>query len=239
MRLSTARGLSYANVMISVVIPTFNAAKTLPATFLSIFDAAIDGIVGEVIVCDGGSEDATRKIAEEAGADVIQSERGRGRQLRAGAEKARKPWLLFLHADTALEQGWTDEAQAFMRKGGDAAAAFRFRLADKGVQPRILEAAVALRCKLFSLPYGDQGLLISRALYDAVGGFAAIPLMEDVDLVRRLGRRRIAMLNAAAVTSAERFRRDGYFRRSFRNLSCLMAYYRGVPPERLFDRYHG
>jgi rSAM/selenodomain-associated transferase 2 len=225
--------------MISVVIPTFNAAKTLPATFLSIFDAAIDGIVGEAIVCDGGSEDATRKIAEEAGADVIQCERGRGQQLRAGAEKARKPWLLFLHADTALEQGWTEEARAFMRKGEDAAAAFRFRLADSGLQPRMLEAAVALRCKLFSLPYGDQGLLISRALYDAVGGFAAIPLMEDVDLVRRLGRARIAMLNAAAITSAERYRRDGYFRRSFNNLSCLMAYYRGVPPERLFERYYG
>jgi rSAM/selenodomain-associated transferase 2 len=223
--------------MISVVIPTLNAARTLPATFLSLFDAAMEGIVSEVIVCDGGSEDATRKIAEEAGADIIECERGRGRQLCAGAEKARKPWLLFLHADTALEQGWIQEAQAFMRNGEDAAAAFRFRLADKGVQPRLLEAAVAMRCKLFGLPYGDQGLLISRALYDAVGGFAPIPLMEDVDMARRLGRGRIAMLNAAAVTSAERFRRDGYFRRSFRNLSCLMAYYRGVPPEELVQRY--
>jgi rSAM/selenodomain-associated transferase 2 len=223
--------------MISVVIPTLNAAKTLPATFLSLFDAAMDGIVSEVVVCDGGSEDATRKIAEEAGADVIQCERGRGQQMRAGAEKARKPWLLFLHADTALEQGWVDEAQAFMRKGEDGAAAFRFRLADKGVQPRLLEAAVGLRCKLFGLPYGDQGLLISRTLYDAVGGFAAIPLMEDVDMARRLGRGRIEVLNAAAVTSPERFRRDGYFRRSFRNLSCLMAYYRGVPPEELVQRY--
>jgi hypothetical protein len=124
-----------------------------------------------------------------------------------------------------------------MKKGENAAAAFRFCLADSGFQPRLLESAVALRCKLFALPYGDQGLLISRKLYDAVGGFAPIPLMEDVDFARRLGRRRIVMLKTAAVTSAERFRRDGYFRRSLSNVSCLMSYYRGVPPERLAERY--
>ncbi len=223
--------------MISVIIPTLNAAPHLAATFLSIFDAAIDGLVSEVIVSDGGSTDATRAIAEDAGATVIAGERGRGQQLRAGADAAQKPWLLFLHADSALESRWTDDAQAFMKKGGDAAAAFRFRLADSGFQPRLLEAAVALRCRLFRLPYGDQGLLISRALYDAIGGFAPIPLMEDVDIVRKLGRRRLVMLTTAAVTSPERFRRDGYFRRSLRNLTCLMLYYRGVPPERLAERY--
>jgi len=223
--------------MISVIIPTLNAAGRLPPTFLSIFDAAMDGFVSEVIVSDGGSEDATLKIARDAGATVIVGERGRGQQLRAGAGAARKPWLLFLHADTALERGWAEEAEAFMKGGGGSAAAFRFRLADSGFQPRLLESAVALRCRFFALPYGDQGLLISRKLYDAVGGFAPIPLMEDVDFVRRLGRRRIAMLKTAAVTSAERFRRDGYVRRSLSNLSCLVSYYRGVPPERLAERY--
>jgi rSAM/selenodomain-associated transferase 2 len=223
--------------MISVIIPTLNAARRLPAAFLSIFDAAVDGFVSEVIVSDGGSEDATLKIAEDAGATVIVGERGRGQQLRAGAERARKPWLLFLHADTALERGWTEEVEAFMKGGGDSAAAFRFRLADSGFRPRLLESAVALRCRFFALPYGDQGLFISRKLYDAVGGFAPIPLMEDVEFVRRLGRRRIAMLKTASVTSAERFRRDGYARRSLSNLSCLVSYYRGVPPERLAERY--
>ena len=235
--LFSARRLRYQKLMISAIIPTLNAARHLPATFLSIFDAAVDGFVSEVIVSDGGSEDTTLKIAEDAGATVISGERGRGQQLRAGAQAARKPWLLFLHADTALERGWAEEAGAFVRQGGDCAAAFRFRLADNGLQPRLLESAVALRCKLFALPYGDQGLLISRKLYDDVGGFAPIPLMEDVDFVRRLGRQRIAMLKTAAVTSAERFRRDGYFRRSLSNLSCLMSYYRGVPPERLAERY--
>ncbi|MBT3070054.1 TIGR04283 family arsenosugar biosynthesis glycosyltransferase [Rhodomicrobium sp. Az07] len=222
--------------MISVVIPTLNAGRTLPATFLSIFDAAVEGIVSEVIVSDGGSTDATRQIAEDAGARFVVAERGRGQQLRAGAEAARKPWLLFLHADTALEVGWTKDALAFMKRGSGAAA-FRFRLADEGFNPRLLERLVGLRCALFRLPYGDQGLLISRDLYDEVGGFAPIPLMEDVEIVRKLGRGRLAMLKTNAVTSAERFREQGYFRRSARNLWCLSLYLRGVPPEKLVDRY--
>ncbi len=222
--------------MISVIIPTLNAASHLPGTFLSIFDAAVDGIVSEVIVSDGGSDDATREIAEAAGATVVAAERGRGPQLRAGANTARKPWLLFLHADTALGKGWAEEARAFMARS-DGAAAFRFRLDDTGVRPRLLEWLVALRCAVFRLPYGDQGLLISRSLYDAVGGFAPVPLMEDVDLVRRLGRRRIKILKSAAVTSADRFRRDGYVLRSARNLWCLVLYFGGVPPERLVRLY--
>jgi rSAM/selenodomain-associated transferase 2 len=223
--------------MISVIIPTLNAATHLPATFRAIFDAAIDGVVSEVIVSDGGSSDVTRDIAEAAGATVIVGGSGRGQQLSKGAEAARKPWLLFLHADTALAAGWVDEAKSFMAKGGGVAAAFRFRLADAGLRPRLLEAFVALRCRVFRLPYGDQGLLISRALYDFVGGYAPMPLMEDVDLARRLGRRRIAMLNTAAVTNADRFRRDGYLRRSARNLWCLILYFRGVPVERLLRLY--
>ncbi|WKW52191.1 TIGR04283 family arsenosugar biosynthesis glycosyltransferase [Rhodomicrobium lacus] len=222
--------------MISVVIPTLNAGRTLPATFLSIFDAAVEGIVSEVIVSDGGSTDATRQIAEEAGARFVVAERGRGQQLRAGADAARKPWLLFLHADTALDAGWTNEALAFMKRG-KGAAAFRFRLADEGFNPRLLERLVAVRCALFRLPYGDQGLLISRDLYDEVGGFAPIPLMEDVEIVRKLGRTRLAMLKTNAVTSAERFREQGYIRRSARNLWCLSLYLRGVPPEKLVERY--
>lgn len=223
--------------MISVIIPTLNAARSLPATLRSLFDAAIGGLVGEVIVSDGGSTDATRDIAEEAGANVVVGERGRGQQLRAGAASARKPWLLFLHADTALAPGWEEEAKAFTTKAGEAAAAFKFRLADSGLRPRLLELFVGLRCRMWHLPYGDQGLLISRNLYDMVGGFSPIPIMEDVDLVRRLGRRRIVMLKTAAITSADRFRSEGYLRRSMRNLHCLMLYYRGVPPAELVRSY--
>jgi hypothetical protein len=88
---------------------------------------------------------------------------------------------------------------------------------------------VALRCRLLRLPYGDQGLLLPKALYEEIGGFSPLPLMEDVDIVRRLGRRRTALLRSRALTSAERFRREGYLRRSARNLTCITLYTLRVP----------
>ena len=144
------------------------------------------------------------------------------------------PWLLFLHADTVPEPGWEAEASKLMERVDlgnlpPAAAAFRFALDDIGLWPRLIETGVSMRCHLLRLPYGDQGLLISRALYKEIGGYRGLPLMEDVDLVRRLGRRRIALLRSRAITSAVRYRRDGYLRRSLRNLSCLMLFYLRVP----------
>jgi hypothetical protein len=100
----------------------------------------------------------------------------------------------------------------------------------------MIERGVALRVRMLGLPYGDQGLLVSRTLYDNVGGFRPLPLMEDVDLVRRIGR--VRMLKADAITSAERWRRDGWFHRSGRNLACLGLYYAGVPTERI-SRFYG
>jgi hypothetical protein len=118
------------------------------------------------------------------------------------------------------------------------AAAFRFALDDIGMAPRWLEAMVGLRCRLLALPYGDQGLLISRRLYQSVGGYADMPLMEDVDIVRRLGRARIAILRSAAVTSARRYRLEGYPARIMRNQACLGAYLCGVPVARI-ARFYG
>jgi hypothetical protein len=110
-----------------------------------------------------------------------------------------------------------------------AAAAFRFALDDHGLRPRLLEGLVALRCALLRLPYGDQGLLMPKSLYAEVGGYPAHPLMEDVGLVLQLGRRRIALLRTRAVTSAARYRRDGYLRRSLRNLACLALFFLRAP----------
>ena len=90
---------------------------------------------------------------------------------------------------------------------------------------------------MLALPYGDQGLLIARALYDEVGGFAAIPLMEDVDLVRRLGRRRLAPIAVPLYSSARRYLDEGYIRRPLRNLFCLSLYFAGVPPRRIARLY--
>jgi rSAM/selenodomain-associated transferase 2 len=224
--------------MISVVIPALNAERRLGRTLHSLLQAAVDGLVSEVIVTDGGSQASPPRIAEEWGARIVSSRKGRGVQLAAGAAEARKPWLLFLHADTRLAPGWEDEAERFMRRNDGCAAAFRFRLADEGLKPRLIERAVALRCALFGLPYGDQGLLIRRTLYEKLGGFRPLPIMEDVDLLRRLGRRRLRLMRAHAITSAERYRKDGYFRRALRNLGCLALFYSGVSPARI-ERLYG
>jgi len=207
--------------MLSVVIPTLDSAATLGACLAAL------GEVGEIVVADGGSGDETVAIARAAGAAVVAAPRGRGPQLAAGAAAARGDWLLFLHGDTVLEPGWRACAERHMAKPGERPACFRFRLADAAWQARLVEAGVAARVRLLGLPYGDQGLLVSRRRYDEAGAYRPLPLMEDVDLVRRLPR--AVVLDSGAVTSAERWRRDGWLRRSARNLLCLAAWQAGLP----------
>jgi rSAM/selenodomain-associated transferase 2 len=216
---------------LSVVIPALDADITLRDCLERL------GGADEIIVVDGGSSDGTPSLAAALGAKVIEAPRGRGVQLRAGAEAATGEWLLFLHADTVLERGWQQAVREHMRVFPDHAACFCFRLDDQAWQARLIERGVSLRAGLLSLPYGDQGLLISRRHYDVLGGFRALPLMEDVDLVRRIGRRHLRQLDVAAITSAARWRRDGWWRRSARNLLCLTLYGAGASPKRIARLY--
>jgi rSAM/selenodomain-associated transferase 2 len=218
----------------SALIPTLNAAATLPATL-----AALRGSVAEIIISDCGSTDGTPDIAREHGALVIPAARGRGVQLRAAAEAATQPWLLALHADTKPGLGWQDAISTFIARPAAAAQAgyFRFTLNDPAPEARRLEAMVAWRCRWLGLPYGDQGLLIGRDFYRALGGYEAIPLMEDVALIRRIGRKRLVALPADFITSAEKWQRDGWYARSARNLFCLSLWFAGVAPERIAAFY--
>jgi rSAM/selenodomain-associated transferase 2 len=230
--------------MISVVIPTLNAEKSLPDTLSALIPATVDGLVREVVVVDAGSSDSTRDIADAAGAEVVVASPSRGGQLIAGAARAKHPWLLFLHADSVLDTGWEREASHFMERVDTgrtrpAAAAFRFALDDEGLAPRCLEGLVGLRCALLRLPYGDQGLLIPRRLYEKVGGYRELPVMEDLDLVRRLGSGAVKILRTRAVTSAQRYRREGYFRRALKNQMCLVLYVLNVPTARISQFYSG
>jgi len=214
---------------LGVVIPTLNAARGIARTLAALRQ---DGVCQpSVIVCDGGSRDSTVAIAREAGAVVVSTPAGRGLQLAAGAAASRAEWLLFLHADTVLGDGWRGAVDDFRRQPANYAKAGYFRLRfDSAVQSaRRIERMVAWRCRTFGLPYGDQGLVMSRALYDRIGGFRPLPIMEDVDLVRRIGARNLVALDVDAVTSAKRYERDGWLARPLRNMSCLALYFAGLP----------
>jgi rSAM/selenodomain-associated transferase 2 len=223
---------------IDVVIPTLNAAQSLARTLASL--RGDHDLKLAMTVCDGGSRDGTASIAQGAGAIVMSAEPGRGRQLAAGAMVGNAPWLLFLHADTRLSTGWAAAARRFMALPAEAPKAGYFRLRFASADPRAqrLERLVAWRCRTFGLPYGDQGLLIERGFYQRTGGFRALALMEDVDLVRRIGRRHLAALDADAITSAARYERDGWLARPMRNLGCLALYFAGLSPN-IIRRLYG
>jgi rSAM/selenodomain-associated transferase 2 len=216
--------------MLTIVVPAFNAEKSL-ANLLGRLAPSIDVSAAEVLVVDGGSTDETRRIAIEGGAVCLTAERGRGQQLAAGAAAAGGDWLLFVHADTRLPAKWKPVVAQFIGESANRRRAgyFRFALDDSATPARWIERAVLWRNRILGLPYGDQGLLISRAFYRELGGYKPLPLMEDVDFVRRIGRRRLVMLDGVAVTSADRYRREGYLSRVLRNFVCLSLYAAGVP----------
>ena len=233
---------------ISVVVPTLDAGDGLAAALASLLPATEAGLVREVVVSDGGSGDGTLDIADEAGCRVVTGSAGRGAQLARGAAAARGAWLLFLHADTVLSDGWDRAAASQLGRPGQAGV---FRLALKGEEagrsgaslpPRLVAGGANVRARLFGLPYGDQGLLLAQSLYAQVGGYdPGLPLFEDVDLVRRLrrarGRGALRLLPAYAITSPRRYERDGYARRVAANQLLLARYLAGASPARLAARY--
>lgn len=227
---------------LSVVIPTRNAAGIIGPTLGSLAEALQAGLLREVILADAGTGDGMAEIAEATGARLVTAPPGRGSQLRAGVAAARGAWILVLHADSVPGPGWTAAVLAHMAERPGEAAHFRLRFDATGVAPALVAGWANLRSRLLGLPYGDQGLLVPRPLYDRAGGYPPIPLMEDVAIVRALARaqgRRLRALQATIVTSAARYRREGWTRRGARNLGTLMRYALGVPPDRLAHRHEG
>lgn len=220
---------------VGVVIPTLNEARTLPAL---LGDLRALAEPTEVVVVDGGSRDGTREVAARLGARVVDAPPGRGGQLNAGAARAAGEWLCFLHADVRMPAAARDALRAAIRNPVMAAAVWRLAIDATGTWPRLMEFGARLRDRLGGLPYGDQGLLVRRSLFDAAGGFPDVPVMEDVAMLRRLRRHaRIHRLAAPLVVSARRWERQGPFRTWVRNSLLIAAYLAGVAPRRLARWY--
>jgi len=223
--------------MLSVVIPCLNEEAAIGGCLEKILSA---DVAGEVLVVDGGSVDSTLLEVEKFGVRIISGPAGRGAQLAAGARQASGSWLLFVHADTKLGPGWATVVRRFMEKPDNRfrAGYFRFALEDPAPAARRLETMVDWRCRVFSLPYGDQGLLINTTFYESLGGFPKIPLMEDVALIRRIPRHRLEPLASVAFTSAKRYSDEGYLIRSIKNTLLLGLYFLGFSPKYLARLYY-
>lgn len=221
---------------LSIIIATRDAAALLPGCLGALGEARHSGLLREIVIADAGGCAETVEIAHGFGASSFATPPGRGPQLIAGAARCSGDWLLFLHADTRLENGWSREVADFVAgtAAAQTAATFRLRLDDAAPAARRIEHLATWRSRSLGLPCGEQGLLISRQLYDRLGGFQPLPLLEDVDLVRRLvrqgGRRRLVLLQSAAVTSAARYRRDGWWLRPAGDLALTGLCCLGVPP---------
>ena len=201
--------------MLTVVVPTADSEEPLAYTLAALVPAAADGFVAEVVVADAGSSDGTLIVADAGGCTIVSNDGGVGRRMRAGADAGgRGRWLLFLPPGTELEAGWQREAAAFIERaersgrGAETAAVFRFALDDLGLSARLSEWRVATGRTLFGLPAAEQGLLLSRRFYEALGGHRDLPGFEEADLARRIGRGRLYGLKARARVSSRLARRD-------------------------------
>jgi len=222
---------------LSVVIAARNEASGLPSLLADLASGSCQLL--EVVVVDGASRDGTARLARLAGARLLRSEPCRGAQLAAGVAATDGAWLLLLHADARLPRGWQDLVGEAMERGPEQAWAFRLAVDAPGPALRLVEVLVTLRSRWRRLPYGDQGLLVSREQLRAAGGISSIPLMEDLDLVLRLRRiGAIGLLPGSLRVSGRRWRRLGVLGTALANARLRRAWRRGTPPEQLARRYY-
>ena len=219
---------------ISIIIPALNEAATIVRTL-----SHLDGVDNlEVIVADGGSMDATAELARTQGAKVIQSKPGKAIQMNSGAAAAAGDILVFLHADTLLPEGFGHQIVATLNQRGVAAGAFRLSIDSPAAGIRFIETMANLRSRFLQLPYGDQALFMKKSLFDKIGGFPQIQIMEDFVLVRRLRRKgKIIILPSAVVTSPRRWLHLGILKTWLINQLIVIAYYLGASPQQLARFY--
>lgn len=218
---------------VSVIIPALNESANLKR----LLPALTEEGPHEILVVDGGSDDDSVAVAESLGARAVRAPRGRGAQMNAGAREAGGEFLLFLHADTEPPGEWPGlVAEALTRPGISAGAfTFAFALGEAVCGGALIERLVALRCRVFGTPYGDQGLFARRRMFLATGGFPEWPVLEDLEFVKRSKRRgSVAVIPQAARTSGRRWRSDGMLKTLLAHQAILLGYRLGVRKEILF-----
>lgn len=224
--------------LVSIVIPVWQDHEAL-AELLRALPA--DSYAETIVVVARDEALRYRELQTQfASLHWVTAPRGRGAQMDAGAAAARGRWLLFLHADSRLPADWLDVIREADQRPLVVGGAFQLALDSRDWRARLLEAAVRLRVAIFGLPYGDQALFVRRAVFHSIGGFRNLPLMEDIDLVRRLKRQgRLHFARSAVTTSASRWEGDGWIRHSCRNVVRLARYIAGADPTFLARQYYG
>lgn len=210
---------------LSIVIPTINESTTIGRLLRRLGTSR----TVQCIVADGGSEDDTTKIASQAGAEVMNASGGRAAQQNAGAKLAKGRLLFFLHADTLPPRGYAEDIRRCLDCPETVAGAFRFKTDATGAKMRLIEQVTNLRSGLLQCPYGDQGLFMEKRVFEEMGGFAPLPIMEDFELVRRLRHRgTVVTLGRAAITSARRWQQLGVIRTTLINQVMILGFHLGL-----------
>jgi rSAM/selenodomain-associated transferase 2 len=223
------------NNKLSVIIITLNEEEFIENLLIELSKA--DDI--EIIVSDGGSIDRTARVARKYTDKVILGERGRGIQLNAGARLATGNILWFLHADSKLPLNYKYHISQTMEIPGVVGGAFTLKIDSKGTSLEIISRVAGLRSKLSRIPYGDQGLFVRRDIFEKINGFKDIPLMEDIELGRRLKKEgKIHLLKTEIVTCARAWERDGILRTTLRNWLYVTLFFMGYSPHKLYQRYY-
>jgi hypothetical protein len=226
---------------VSVVIPALNEAANLRPTLEAAHALVDGGHPYEVILVDGGSTDETMSIARSLDCIILSGPRCRAQQMNIGAAIATGEYLLFLHADTLLPPGYAEHISKTLAETNTVAGAFRFTIAEDFFGRKLVERMTNWRARSWQLPYGDQGLFLRRDIFNRMGGFPELPIMEDYEFVRRLRRLggRIEIAPAPASTSGRRWKKFGVARTTLMNQIMIVAYHLGVSPLRLARWYRG
>ena len=222
---------------ISIIIPTINEANNLP---LLLSDLSIIQKEGEIIIVDCGSKDKTIDIANIYGAKVYKSkEKNRGLQLDMGAKNSRGDWLIFLHADTRLTHDWFRKINSFLKGNKNSIYYFKFKINHKKIIYRVLEIFVNFRSKYFKQPYGDQGFIIHRSSYFKNNGFRKMPLMEDVDFLKRLNNKKdLIQLDSPIFISSRKWEKTNILLQAFKNWHYRRRWLKGESLKTLYSEYY-